>query len=84
MAASGMRVVCSFHCDIPEVIRHRETGLLADEKDIDGLVEHLRWLIDHPEKWSELTDTSRKYIEQEFSAVIQSERLAEIYKSILS
>ena len=38
MAASGMPVISTRHADIPELVEHQRTGLLADERDVDGLV----------------------------------------------
>jgi colanic acid/amylovoran biosynthesis glycosyltransferase len=83
MAASGMAVVSTNHCDIPEIIRHGETGLLAEEKDVHGLVHNIRWLLQHTQSWSSLLDSARRHIEGEYNAVIQGLRLAEIYLRVL-
>lgn len=40
--ATGMPVISSLHCDIPEEVINGKTGLLADEKDINTLSEHIR------------------------------------------
>lgn len=79
MAATGMPVVSSRHCDIPEILEHQKTGLLSAERDIDGITDNLLWLIDNPEKWGPLTTQARAHIEAEFNADIQGHRLAEIY-----
>ena len=84
MAASGMPVVSSFHCDIPEVIEDGRTGLLAEERNVDELECKLTWLIDNPEKWSEMGAEAREHIEMEFDSVIQSERLATHYRSLVN
>lgn len=82
MAASGMMVVSTTHCDIPGVIRHGVTGLLARERDVDGLVRHLDWLMEHPDRWDAMRRAGRKHIESEFDARIQSGKLAELYRSL--
>lgn len=83
MAAAGMMVVSTRHCDIPGVIRHGETGLLSAEHDIDGLVRNLQWLLDHIDQWNAMQIAARKHVEASFDAHIQAERLAGIYRSLL-
>lgn len=83
MSASGMPVVSSFHCDIPEVIEDGVTGLLAEERDVSGLEEKLAWLIDSPDSWEPIEIAARQHAEREFSAAAQGERLAAIYRSLV-
>jgi colanic acid/amylovoran/stewartan biosynthesis glycosyltransferase WcaL/AmsK/CpsK len=82
MATTGMPIVSTKHCDIPNIIRDG-MGLLTEERNISGLVDCLEWLVNHPEKWNSLTYAARKHIEKEFNAITQGNKLAEIYKSIL-
>ena len=83
MAATGMPVVSTTHCDIPQVIPHGTAGLLADERDVAGLVKHLEWLVQNPEQWEGLVSQARAHIEKNFDAVIQGQQLAEFYASLL-
>lgn len=82
MAATGMPVVSTRHCDIPEVIEDGVGGLLAEERDVNGLVERLTWLIDHPGDWRALTAAARERIEKEFDVRKQAGRLGEIYREV--
>jgi colanic acid/amylovoran biosynthesis glycosyltransferase len=82
MAATGMMVVSTRHCDIPYVIKDGETGFLANERDVDGLVEHLHWLNDNPESWEKVAIAARTHIERDFNARDQGMRLAAVYKSL--
>ncbi len=82
MAASGLVVVSTTHCDIPGIVKHRETGLLAPERDVQGLVDNLDWLIDHIDCWEPMRIAARKHVEREFNAARQGERLAELYRSL--
>jgi colanic acid/amylovoran biosynthesis glycosyltransferase len=82
MAASGMLIISTRHCDIPEVVPDGHVALLADERDVDGLEEHLRWAIRNPDKWIALQKSAREHIEREFSASIQGQRLALIYHEV--
>lgn len=83
MAATGMPVVSTRHCDIPEVIEDGVGGLLADEGDVHGLVVHLRELISRPDRWIRLASAARARIEEHYDLRRQSAGLAEIYRSLL-
>ncbi len=82
MAATGMPVVSTKHCDIPEVFEGGKTGLLAEERDVAGLVAKLRWLIENRDKWGTLVDSSRRHIEHCYNARMQGMRLSEIYREV--
>jgi colanic acid/amylovoran biosynthesis glycosyltransferase len=82
MAATGMPIVSTKHCDIPEVVLNGVTGLLAEERDVSGLVAHLQRLVDYPEKWPEMVQAGRKHVEAEYDARIQGSRLAAIYTEL--
>ena len=62
-SATGMPVVASFHADIPEVVRHGESGWLAPERDVEALAAHLVGLIEHPESWPAMGERGRRHIE---------------------
>jgi len=83
MIATGMPVVSTNHCDIPEVIHYGMNDWLVNEKDVDGLVERLLWLIKKPGEWNRITSTGRNYVETEFNAKTQGVRLGEIYKELV-
>ncbi len=82
MSAIGMMVVGSTHCDIPEVVIDNETGLLAQEGDLDDLVDRLGWAIDNPERWDAMRQAARRHIETRFDAHKQASKQAAIYRSL--
>jgi colanic acid/amylovoran biosynthesis glycosyltransferase len=82
MSASGMMIVSTTHCDIPGVILDGQTGLLAPERDVDALVDHLHWIVSHPERWLDMQRAGRAHMEAEFDARRQGERLAAIYREL--
>ncbi|MCI0453305.1 MAG: glycosyltransferase, partial [Candidatus Latescibacteria bacterium] len=82
MSAAGLMIVSTTHCDIPGVVIHGETGLLAPEHDVDALAAHLRWLVANPSRWGEMRAAARAHIEAEFDARRQGERLAAVYREI--
>ncbi len=84
MAASGLPIVSSTHCDIPSVVRHGETGLLAGERDVPGLVRHLRWFAENPSRWEAMVTAGRRHVEAEYHVARQGERLAGVYEAAIA
>jgi colanic acid/amylovoran biosynthesis glycosyltransferase len=80
--ATGMPVVGTTHCDIPNVIAEG-TGLLAPERDVPALVTHLEWLVTHPENWESIASAARHRVESEFDCATQGRRLAQIYRDVV-
>lgn len=82
--ATGMPVTSTRHADIPHVLEHGETGLLADERSVSQIRAHLERLIDAPDSWAKLGKNARERIEAEFDARKQGERLGEIYRDVVT
>ena len=83
MAASGMPVVSTRHCDISNVIRDEETGFLAEERDVNGLVDALRRFVRHPDEWNDILKKGRKHIEENFDIHKQGCRLERRYAELI-
>ena len=83
MAATGMPVVSTTHCDIPFVIEHGVGGLLADEHDVPRLTEHLRELAQQPERWEAMGQAARARIESQFDLSRQGVALADVYRDLV-
>jgi colanic acid/amylovoran biosynthesis glycosyltransferase len=81
MAASGMPVVSTRHCDIPQVLPPGTP--LADEGDVPGLVQRLYGLVENAGRWGRQLSATRDHVEQNFNAATQGKRLAEIYRECL-
>lgn len=83
MAASGVPVVATTHCDIPEAVLEGKTGLLAPERDPDALAERLEWLVERPELWEGFGAAGRKHVEAEYNIKRQGGELEKIYDRVL-
>lgn len=83
MLATGMPLVSTWHCDIPEVVGTAHQAYLAEERDIDGLVVALIRLLGHSERWTVLAQEGRQHIEKEYSQAHQAKRLAVHYQRVL-
>jgi colanic acid/amylovoran/stewartan biosynthesis glycosyltransferase WcaL/AmsK/CpsK len=84
MAASGMLIVSTRHCDIPEVVHDGRTGLLAEERDAAGLHDRLLAAARDPQRWAEMLARGREHVESEYDARAQAERLAGHYEELLA
>jgi len=47
--AHGLPVVSTYHTGIPELVSHGQTGLLAEEGNVEQLAQHLQTLLQDPE-----------------------------------
>ena len=83
MAASGMPIVSTTHCDIPEIVQHGITGLLAAERDVGGLVCHLKWLVENPNRWNGMLLAGRRRMEREYELHTQGDTLAGYYRALV-
>ena len=83
LMASGMPIISTTHCDIPQIVKHGETGLLAEERDVEGLITHLEWFIANPKEWKSIVLNGRHHIESNFNAKIQAQLQEEMYRNIL-
>ncbi len=78
-AAMGLPSVSTLHGGIPEVVEDGVSGFLVAERDVDGLVEKLQYLIDHPEIWPEMGQAGRKYVETHYDINKLNQDLLKIY-----
>lgn len=83
MLATGMPVVATTHCDIPDVVGPALSHLLAPEQDIEKLAKCILSLLDEPDSWSIIVREGRKHIEREYHQLRQAESLIKHYNEIV-
>ncbi len=83
MMATGIPVVTTVHCDIPDVVRYGIDGWLVEEHDITGLTERIEWLLENEGNWGKFLEAGRAHVELEFNAAHQGRRLEKIYLELL-
>lgn len=81
-SAMGVPVVSTFHADIPEVVVDGTTGLLAPEREVEGLVTALLRLTDDPALRSSMGRAGRDHVRREYDLVTQMRKLQAIYTSV--
>lgn len=82
--AAGLPVVSTRHAGIPEQIEEGETGLLADERDVEGLTAHLAALAASPAQRAGMGRAGRRRVEQEFSVAAHRDKLQAVYDEVLA
>jgi colanic acid/amylovoran biosynthesis glycosyltransferase len=82
MAASGMPVVATTHCDIPNVLGEPNRTLLVPERDPQALAGALETLT--KSDWCELVSANRVLVERNHDLARQSARLEQLYREAVS
>jgi colanic acid/amylovoran biosynthesis glycosyltransferase len=77
--ALGLLCIGTRHCDIPEVIRHGETGLLAEPGDIAGLAALIAKADANPDEMLALRTQGREHVVANFSGAQQLRELRAAY-----
>jgi colanic acid/amylovoran biosynthesis glycosyltransferase len=80
--ACGLPILSTRHADIPNVVGHQESGLLAPERDAEALARHLELLIEEPERWPAMGRAGRARVERFHDAPRQIERLERLYHEL--
>lgn len=81
--ATGMPIVSTRHCDIPEVVVDGYTGHLSEERDVDGIAANLERMITAPGRvWEAMGRAARAHIEKEYNVRTQIARLETLYERL--
>jgi len=82
--ATGMPVISTYHCDIPEEVLNGETGVLVPEKDIAGLSKAIQFFYEMDnDKYQKYSNSARKHVENEYNIKKTAESLRTIYQTVL-
>ena len=82
--AMGTPVVSFHHGGIPEVVCHGATGLLAPERDLAALAQHvLRYLSDDI-FWNACSTHGSKWIKERFDINAQTAKLEALYSEVVT
>jgi glycosyltransferase involved in cell wall biosynthesis len=80
--AMGTPVVTFNHAGMSEVVLQEETGLLADERDTNGLASNISRLLNDDILWSRLCQRSVAVIAESFDLKSQTAKLEDLYAEI--
>ena len=81
--AMGLPVISTDHGGIPELVEDGVSGFLAPERDATALAEKLADLLTHPERWPEMGQAGRTFVERHFDLHHLNDKLVLLYKQLL-
>jgi colanic acid/amylovoran biosynthesis glycosyltransferase len=82
--AMGCPVVSSSSGGIPEAVAHGETGLLAKERDVDALSQHILLLLGNENLWRKMSEAGRNRVKSLFDLKTQTQALEKLYVQVLA
>ena len=81
--ATGMPVISTNHCDIPEEVIHNKTGLLSGEKDVDALAESITYFYKMKNnEYVQFAQNAREHVHRNFDVENTSKKMEAVYFSI--
>lgn len=82
--ATGMPVISTYHCDIPDVVVDNHTGILVMEKDTYGLTEAInRFYFMEDIEYNTFCENAREHIENNYNSQENVKVLKNIYDDII-
>jgi colanic acid/amylovoran biosynthesis glycosyltransferase len=83
ISATGMPVISTLHCDIPEIVKDGTTGLLVPERNVKALAEALESCLSKEYTWEVYGRNARKHVEENFNVKKLIPELEEKYRKLL-
>ena len=80
--AVGTVVISTFHSGIPELITHKESGLLAKERDSSGLAINIRLVYQNAKLQQLLSENAKKRVEEIANVDKLNKQLVDILKCL--
>ncbi|MEL7447576.1 MAG: glycosyltransferase [Pseudomonadota bacterium] len=84
MAALGLPVLGTTHCDMPYTLGELNRSMLVAEKDVDALSLAVQTLVEAPQLWPQIGEQNRHHCETSFDAFKQGQSLSAIYDQLLA
>ena len=82
--ATGMPIISTTHCDIPEEVIDGETGILTKEKDVDGIAQAIKFFYEMDfNEYENFSMNARRYMENNYDIRKTAVQIENIYRSLL-
>lgn len=82
--ATGMPVISTFHCDIPDEVLDRRTGILSPEHDVDSLAASIIEFVNMPEGvYSVYASNAVRHVSENYDSKTNVTHLLELYRDTL-
>ncbi|GAB4486988.1 MAG: hypothetical protein OHK006_15510 [Thermodesulfovibrionales bacterium] len=83
--ATGMPVIATTHCDIPDEVVHGETGLLTPEKDVAALARSIRRFCAMDDKeYQGFAKAARSHMEKNYDAKALASIVGSFYHDLIA
>jgi colanic acid/amylovoran biosynthesis glycosyltransferase len=82
--AMGVPVVSFRHGGIPETMREGVTGLLAEERDVEGLATQMLKYLGDDRFWNHSREEGMRWVRSNFSQKVQAAKLEEVYRRAIA
>ena len=77
--ACGLPILSTTHADIPNVVVPEKSALLSPERDTDSLEKNLITLLNEQERWAEMGQLGRQFIEKYHDITKEVKGLERLY-----
>jgi glycosyltransferase involved in cell wall biosynthesis len=74
----SLPVVSTFEGGIPEIVENGNTGLLVNQRDVEGIADKLEYFIKNPDKSRSMGEKGNERYEKNFTLSIFEKRITEI------
>ena len=82
--ACGTPVIGSAVGGIPEIIQEGETGFLIPPGDVEALAGRLKWILQHPDKATQIGESAQKFAREFFSEELYVKHYSDLIQKSLS
>jgi len=82
--SSGLPVISTYHAGIPEQVQDGKSGFLVPERNVNALVEKIKYLIEHSDTWPKMGRTGKKYVEENYNIEKLNDKLVKIYERLIN
>lgn len=79
--ATGMPVISTYHCDIPEEVLHGKTGMLSIEKDVDSLANSImKFYVMDNDSYQRFAEASRNHVNEYYNVKFTARSMETVYE----
>jgi len=81
--AAGLPVLATYHADIPNIVVPGKSALLSKERDVRGLADNIRYLLENQDSWAEMGQAGRQLVEQYHDIRKELGSLEQKYRAVI-
>ncbi len=68
---------------IPEIIKHKKHGYLANTGDVEAFAQGIQWTLEDEEQWSYLSLAARKFAAENYNYTVTAAKWQQLYEQLL-